>query len=320
MGISLQSKTVKNFGATVKGSLVVGDYIYVLSDYLYRCPIDGDGVGTVETLVDIVEPTSIDSDGVYLYISAENRTKIFVVDINTFTVLNSFGEISIHTIKCDTMGFFHAIYNAGSTGARWRIYKYNADLNSLSKVYDRSGGIGGTRTLAILGNKVMVGGGSVVGSATRLFSWDGTTVTELDSNTTKSSFITNSNDSFFSVLNSSLRRYTLDEQDQLVIEWILSIGDSRMLGADGNYIYAPILSSTELKVITHEGSIVDTIDLPDTFSISGEDAPNQVHCGNNRLYVANGTNLYVMRWSVNAQFTVDKTIGSAPLTVNFVVV
>ena len=326
----LQLKGERDFSEPINGSLVVGNYLYVLGSVLYRCEIVGDTIGEPEALATAYFPNSIASDGTYLYVgirtddSSNLGSHVAVIRISDFNLLTVSALISYHSdrigkIVCDSLGFVHLIVDVGDTNSRWRVYKYDPDLNTISQVKIVDSSSNRIVGLVLTGDKIVTTGYYTTSNAhrERLYSWDGITETELD-NSGNQGGVAVKHGAFFVVSGQpsqstgALRLYTItnDEFDQLnTVTNTQDIIDgldyqARAIESDGVYVYLIRNSDNSLRVLRvadNEFQLVDTLDMPENFA--GEYFyPNALHFANNKLFVVNDEKVLLFRWAAHAQF------------------
>ena len=169
-----------DLGVAVNGSYVVGNYIYILADVLYRAPISGDSIGTPEPLSSIVNPNSIVSDGTYLYVAhtIDGNYTISAIAVDNFNLLATYNDTfpqRLADLKLDLYGNAVARYHATSTIAQLHIYSYNPALNMVSRLaaaslFQLSGSSSLMHGHILMDNLIVVAGG---GSKLHMISWDG---------------------------------------------------------------------------------------------------------------------------------------------------
>lgn len=323
----LQSVFYMNFNEPVVGSLVVGEYLYVLGSTLYKCKLDGDEIEESVTLATIENPSSIATDGTFLYIVVTREglttgTRIAVVRISDFTLRLISADISTSTryigrMSCDSLGFLHTVFRPDdSTNSRWRIYNYDSDLNTIVMTKEINPG-NSLRELHAKSNLIYMAGTTTV--RTSVYSWDGVNETLVSTFplTTGRLVLHDSKIISMNVAASPSIRYlhafSLNEDNELIQEHTNDVGmnGQRVFGivSGGQYLYIHGDTLSNLYVVTYENTefnILDVIALPETF-IADYDYPNTLFFANNRLYIVNGDYIRVFRWKAHAEFTYEKT-------------
>ena len=321
-----------DLGVPVRGSYVVGNYIYILADILYRAPISGDSVGALESLNIIVNPNSIISDGTYLYVGGRVNSEgshVFVVRIIDFVVATTkqihatiINRILLRDI--DIYGNLHLITNR----SEHRVYQYDPDINNVTEL-DSVGSGTDTTGLCLFGDYAILNSSVFSGNTLRsslCTSWDGTTLTRLyfQNDPAPLGRLTHSvvfKGMLFGVPStetptSKYLVYTANESEFTVVSELGHNGSQRQVDTDGDYVYS--LGGNQLTVLNYENEEIK-IEQIKTLPASNDsrDFPQLIHCGNNRVYVSNGNKLYTLRWHVKAGFTVSNSNPAVGETITF---
>ena len=317
-----------DLGVFVRGSYIVGDYIYILADVLYRATYSGDTVGTPEPLSSVIRPNAILSDGTYLYVGgAEVSTagsRLYLVGIANFDLKTSVRLEQTQYLRTipsfiDQFGYVHYV-SSGSGSLSYGVYDYNSELNNLNLItsiyVDRSEAA-----------QQLQSGNIAVGehNKTRLFSWDGSTLVEIDevfsSTVPRESYYTKYKNEILTLARTSSDGCAMigDVDNQLIqlsSNRLILPQDGTALDTDGELAY--MLGTNTLFVVDlveNELQIKSSMIFNNNFSTLR--AVNQVHCGNNRVYVTNGNKLYTLRWHVKAGFTVSNSNPAVGETITF---
>ena len=321
-----------DLGVPVRGSYVVGDYIYILADVLYRATYSGDTIGTLEPLSSVTAPNAILSDGTYLYVGGNNEgvagSRLFVVgianfDLKTSVLISASSSRNRVTIPhfIDQFGYVHtSSWNV--SGTSYRVYDYNSDLNNLNLITS-SGPPYSRASQQLPSGNIVINQAQAANNS--LYSWDGSTLTEIDfvdiETLPGNCYYTKFKNNILTIQR-TLTGYCalIGDVDNKLIQIssnLLQLPQSgRTLDADGELAY--MLGTDTLFVVDlveNELQIKNSMLFNNNFVASQE--LNQVHCGNNRVYVANGNKLYTLRWHVKAGFTVSNSNPAVGETITF---
>ena len=317
-----------DLGVPVRGSYVVGNYIYILADVLYRAPISGDSVGELEPLNSIVNPNSIISDGTYLYVSGGSVSNptfsyLFAVRVSDFTLLvslhrsNNDNRVAVH--GTDKHGNVHYIDSNATFDHFWRVYRYYPENNMFTLVNSVS--FGSVLTgLTVSDDHVILHRGN--GFLSYLYSWDGQGSQFIYSSSANPyrwiyDSVVYKGKFFGAPYSGSLGAlFGLGEENFETIDSFSYASSQRSIDTDGDYCYSygsGVLSA--IKYVETNLTLTQQVAFSDNSNLFR--FPNQVHCGNNRVYVANGNKLYTLRWHVKAGFTVSNSNPAVGETITF---
>ena len=351
MSITLQAKNEREFPGTVRGSLVLGNYLYVMSDILYRVQIDDNNMGEPEPMNEVILPGFICTDGKFIYVTGRTHPdsnticRVTIIDSEDFSIehqhdIHGVGE-RIRKTMCDTMGFFHMAATIGAgffPSHGWWIYKYDPILKSFTNV--QGGGSGGRSINSIeqIEDKFVLSGYYTTQDVFhhRVYSWDGSNRSRLRTIHIQGDRLTSFEDKIISVISTSAynRRiaiYNLDKDNNLleITQNNYTVTNTSTYNvivnivSDGDYIYYIRRVDSRLYIVNNINNILSTnsiLTFPEIFintNIEGRDLQNMLTLGNNRLYVSNGNKIYILAWAVSARIEASVTSGRAPLPVTF---